>query len=113
MPITILADILAHPTAQAGGASINITNLALDIILVVASVWMIVTVRGVGGVVGRTLNLIVVGAIILGAAHLIATLDGVILATDPDPTGVIHRILVLIGFIFLVFGFRQLSALKG
>lgn len=88
-------------------------NLILDVVLVLASIWMVFTIRGLGGVVGRTLTFIVIGTVILGAAHLQATLTNdlfLINGTDYDQT--VHRVVVLVGFIFLVVGFRQLRAIK-
>jgi hypothetical protein len=89
-------------------------NLVLDFVLVAAAVWMVLVVRGIGGIVGRSLNLIVAGALVLGVAHLIATFAG------PDRLGIfdgptnnfIHRLIVLAGFVLLVFGFRQIRAIK-
>ena len=86
-------------------------NVILDIILVVASLWMLMTIRGIGGIMGKTLTFIVIGAVILGAAHLLATLTGPIV-NDGALNNVIHRVVVLIGFVFLAFGFRQLRAMK-
>jgi hypothetical protein len=91
--------------------TLKFANTALDIILVLASFWMIFSIRGVGGIVGRTLTLIVIGAVILGMAHLISTLTkGTLIPSDIDP--MVHRIIVLVGFIFLVLGFRQLKAIQ-
>jgi hypothetical protein len=87
-------------------------NIILDIVLVVASIWMILAIRGVGGVFGRTLSLIVVGAIILGIAHIAATIGANLLGIPGPQNNFIHRLLVLAGFVFLVYGFRQLSELK-
>jgi hypothetical protein len=87
-------------------------NVILDIILVIASIWMIIAVRGVGGVFGRTLSLIVVGAIILGIAHLLATFGSSLLTIPGPENNFIHRLIVLAGFVFLVIGFRQLSEIK-
>ncbi len=89
-------------------------NLVLDFVLVVASLWMVIVVRGIGGIVGRSLNLIVAGAIVLGFAHLVATFGG------PGQLGIfdgvtnnfVHRLIVLIGFVLVVFGFRQIRAIK-
>lgn len=86
-------------------------NVILDIILVVASLWMLMTIRGIGGIMGKTLTFIVIGAVILGAAHLLATLTGPVVNNGPL-NNVIHRVVVLIGFVFLAFGFRQLRAMK-
>ncbi len=89
-------------------ATQSTVNLILDFILIAASVWMIIAVRGVGGIVGRTLNLIVVGAIILGAAHLINDIDGPLVGSY---NALVHRVIVLIGFVVLIFGFRQIREL--
>jgi hypothetical protein len=87
-------------------------NTILDFVLIAAAIWMIFTVRGIGGIMGRTLNLIVVGAIILGIAHLLATLGTSVLHLDGTLNNFIHRLIVLAGFVFLVLGFRQLAELK-
>lgn len=84
-------------------------NIILDVVLVLASLWMVYTVRGIGGIVGRTLTFIVIGAVILGAAHLLATFTtGAFAPYD----GSVHRAVVLVGFFFLVVGFQQLRAMK-
>ncbi len=87
-------------------------NIILDFVLIAASIWMIFVVRGVGGLVGRTLTFVVIGTVILGAAHLIATFGTSVLKLDGGLNNFIHRLVVLGGFLFLVFGFRQISAMK-
>jgi hypothetical protein len=64
-----------------------ITNMLLDLILIGTAIWMVTSVRGVGGIVGRTLNLITAGVIVLGAAHFIATWQHRLLPIDE------HRVL--------------------
>jgi hypothetical protein len=89
--------------------SISDLNIVLDVVLIVAALWMVMTVRGIGGIVGKTLTFIVIGAVILGVAHLLATLTA-------DAFGrwnqTIHRLVVLVGFVFLVYGLRQLKTIK-
>ena len=46
----------------------------LDIILVVLAIWMIVIVRGLGGIVGRAMTYLTSGALITGFAHTLATM---------------------------------------
>jgi hypothetical protein len=87
-------------------------NTILDFVLIAASIWMIIIVRGIGGIVGRTMTLIVIGAIILGIAHLLATLGVSVLKLEGGLNNLIHRIIVLVGFVFLVLGFRQVSQMK-
>lgn len=93
----------------------DIMNIALDVILILAAIWMVLTVRGIGGAVGRTLTFIVIGTVILGVAHLQSTITGrmglfVFDGVDYDST--VHRFVVLLGFLVLVFGFRQLQSMK-
>src|ERR1041384_5838237 len=93
-------------------ATISTINVILDFVLVAASIWMVIAVRGVGGLVGRTLNLIVIGAIILGVAHLLATFGTSILHIEGTLNNLIHRVIVLVGFVFLIIGFQQIRELK-
>lgn len=87
-------------------------NLILDVVLILAAVWMIFVVRGLGGVVGRTLNLIVAGTIVLGLAHLAATVGSRVLELEGGLNSFIHRLIVLGGFVLVVVGFRQIRELK-
>jgi hypothetical protein len=87
-------------------------NLVLDIILVGASIWMVATVSGLGGIVGRTLSLITVGAVVLGLAHLLATLMHRFMPMESSLEGFIHRLVVLAGFVLLVLGFGRIRELK-
>lgn len=86
-------------------------NLILDIVLVIASLWMLISVRGLGGIVGKTLYLITIGAIILGFAHLIATAASSLLGWDAAFNNFVHRLIVLLGFILVALGFRQVREL--
>jgi hypothetical protein len=94
---------------------LSTVNLVLDIVLVAASIWMVIVVRGIGGIVGRSLTLIVGGAIVLGVAHLVATFAGpdqLRIFTDGATNQFVHRLIVLAGFVLLVFGFRQIRAMN-
>jgi hypothetical protein len=88
------------------------TNFVLDFVLVAASIWMVLTIRGLGGVVGKTLNWITLGAIITGLAHLLTTLQHRLMPWEPSLESFAHRIVVLMGFILLVVGFRQIRQLR-
>ena len=87
-------------------------NIILDLVLIAAAVWMVMSVRGVGGVVGRTLSLITIGAIILGMAHFLATWQHRLLPIESSTEAFLHRVIVLLGFVLLVFGFRQIRELR-
>jgi len=88
-------------------------NLILDMSLVAASIWMIFIVRGIGGIVGRTLNIITVGVVILGLAHITETTVAFLVPDlDFEIGEFIHRVMVFIGFFMLVLGFRQIRELN-
>jgi hypothetical protein len=94
--------------------TLSTVNLIMDFVLVAAAVWMVIVVRGIGGIVGRSLTLIVGGAIVLGIAHLVATFAGPaqLAIFDESTNSFVHRLIVLLGFVLLVFGFRQIRAIK-
>lgn len=87
-------------------------NLILDVVLVATAVWMVISVRGLGGIVGKTLTLITVGAVITGLAHLLATLQHRLIPWESGFESLVHRIIVLGGFVLLVAGFRQIRELR-
>jgi len=89
----------------------TIANYVLDVILILASIWMLVSVRGIGGIMGRTLTLIIIGAIVLGLAHIASDATGTLLKWPGPFNNFIHRLIVLLGFILLALGFRQAQQL--
>lgn len=89
--------------------AVTTINIVLDVILILASIWMVFAIRGIGGIVGQTLTYIVIGAVILGIAHLVATFTGSLFGAYG---GTVHRVVVLVGFVFLAWGFRQLAKMR-
>ncbi len=90
----------------------TIINPILDVVLILAAVWMVITVRGLGGIIGRGLSLITIGTVILGIAHLLQTLLHPIITWDAPTEAFAHRVIVLAGFVVLILGFRQIETIK-
>ncbi len=90
-------------------------NIAMDLLLVAISIWMVRIARSmeVGGAVGKTVNLVVGGAIVLGLAHLIETLLGAFANLTVGQNELIHRVIILVGFVCLAIGMRSLGASMG
>ena len=83
-------------------------NLILDFILVFAGIGMILATRDLSSSMSKSLNLIAFGALALGFAHLIETITFLALPSwDTDALEVIHRFIVLAGFVLLILGLRQ------
>ena len=89
-------------------------NTTLDVVLILAAIWMVIVVRGLGGIIGRGLNWITVGALVLGIAHLLDTVMRAVIGTGWDAAtfSFAHRIVVLAGFVVLIIGFQQIRAIK-
>jgi hypothetical protein len=93
----------------------GIVNIGFDIVLIGVAIWMIMIVRnsGLGGVMGATLTNITIGGIVLGIAHLLETLTfAMIKLEDVAVYETIHRVIVLVGFVFLILGMQGLSKLR-
>ncbi len=90
-------------------------NIIMDLILVALSIWMVFTARtmSVGGAVGKTVNLVVGGAIVLGLAHLIETLLGALSGLTTGQNELMHRSIILVGFACLALGMRSLGKSMG
>lgn len=91
---------------------IPILKVVLDVVMIGIAIWMVTYVRGIGGMVGKTLGLITWGAIVTGFAHLFGTLEAAYFPIPGGWSGVVHRLIVLAGFTLLAFGFRQIKDLK-
>lgn len=91
---------------------IHVASFGLDLILIGAGLWMAFTARRLQmrGVVGATIAQVSTGSIILGFAHLIETLMFELMDLPTEVNELIHRIIILIGFIFITNGLRQFAA---
>jgi uncharacterized membrane protein len=85
--------------------------LLLDLTMVGLSIWMaMVAKRSIGGLIGSAINWLAFGIILLGFAHIIATLMDMFVPSFVAVYGdVFHRVLVLLGFILLGYGFKQID----
>ena len=84
----------------------------LDYVLVAASLWAVYSVRGLGGLIGQAFTLIMWGMIFLGVAHLSQTLTVAFLDWDALLVSLVHRGIVLAGFVFLIAGFAKLPRIR-
>ena len=88
---------------------INI-NIILDIIITALSVWIaIVAVKGIGGLVGSAINTIAVAILILCIAFISKALLFRLTDLDSLNQELIHRLIVLVGFMFMGYGFQKIQ----
>lgn len=83
-------------------------NIVLDIILLAMSVWMTRLVAGYGGFIGKAFHTIGWGAIILGVAALLEIITFQLVGTETPLVQLCYRLLILIGFMLTILGFRML-----
>jgi hypothetical protein len=85
-------------------------NVALDIILILFSVWMVrVAVKSIGGLVGSAISTMAFGIIILGFAHILETIMFRYAPLTTDVQEFIHRIVILAAFVLLGYGFMKIQ----
>ena len=88
-------------------------NILMDIILILASIWMVkIAIRSIGGLVGSAISTMSIGIIILGFAHIIETLMFRYIPLTADIQEFIHRLIVLVAFILLGYGFTKIQEMS-
>ena len=88
--------------------------IVLDVILVIAAIAVYLARPRIGGQLSKGLQTLMTGILVLGLAHLIETLFFTLFFVDRPLNEVIHRLLVAVGFIFVIVGFvRMRKAFDG
>ena len=92
----------------------TIIAFILDIILVLAAIGAYLARPRIGGQLAKGMRSLTTGLLVLGFAHLIETLFFTVFFVDRPLNEVIHRLLVIVGFIFVILGFvRMRKAFDG
>jgi hypothetical protein len=93
--------------------ALQIISLILDLLLIAAAVIAYLARPRIGGALAKGLRILLIGIMILGLAHFIETLLFAVLQMSHDANEVIHRLLVGLGFVFVIWGFLKMrEALK-
>lgn len=79
--------------------------LILDVLLVVAAMVAYLARPRLGGQMAKGLRILLVGVMILGFAHLIESVLFLLFSTDLWTNEILHRLLVGLGFVFIIMGF--------
>jgi hypothetical protein len=87
---------------------LEIISFLLDVTLIVAAVVAYHARPRIGGQLAIGLRILLVGVMILGLAHFIETALFVVFMLDLHLNEVIHRVLVVIGFGFVILGFYRM-----
>ena len=80
----------------------------LDIFLMIAAIMAYLARPRIGGQLAKGLQILMIGILVLGFAHLIETLLFTVIYVDRPLNEVIHRLLVGLGFIFVIIGFVRM-----
>lgn len=87
--------------------SLELLNIILDVVLILAALWIIFLVRRLRGVMEGAFGTIAWGAILLGVVHLFETVIVGVFGWEEDLVELIQRLVVLAGFVFLFVGFNR------
>lgn len=92
----------------------EIIAIVLDVLLVIAAIAAYLARPRIGGQLSKGLQTLMTGILVLGLAHLVETLFFTLFFVDRPLNEVIHRLLVAVGFIFVIVGFvRMRKAFDG
>jgi hypothetical protein len=80
----------------------------LDIFLVIAAITAYLARPRIGGQLAKGLQILMIGILVLGFAHLTETLFFTLFDVGRPLNEVIHRLLVASGFIFVIVGFVRM-----
>lgn len=86
-------------------------NFSFDVVLVVVGLLMAYAATKIPsvGAIGKTVRLVVIGAIVLGFAHLAETALHHVPDLSLEVNELIHRGIILVGLAFLYFGIKGLA----
>jgi hypothetical protein len=87
--------------------------ILLDITLVIAGLAAYRASPKIGGELAKGLRLLTNGVLILGFAHLVESLLFVFFDTARPFNEVIHRLIVILGFAFVIAGFNRMRGAFG
>jgi hypothetical protein len=91
----------------------QVLSLGLDAILVILTVAMFAARPRIGGDLGSGVRLLVAGFLVLGVAFIGETALFIAFPIGIAATEVIHRLLIGMGFVLIIWGFsRMRRALK-
>lgn len=82
--------------------------ILFDVILVIAGIIAYRASPRIGGELAKGLRLLTDGVLILGFAHLIESLLFVFFDTARPFNEVMHRLIVILGFVFVIAGFNRM-----
>jgi hypothetical protein len=93
------------------GINLESISLGFDILLVIIGFVMAYAATKIpsAGAIGKTVRNVVIGAVILGFAHLIETGLTVLFKIETETNELIHRGIILLAFAFLYFGIKGLA----
>ena len=88
--------------------TLEIVSLVLDIALVIAAIAAYWARPRIGGQLAKGLRVLLIGVMILGLAHLVETGLFALFNLELQINEILHRLLVVAGFIFVIMGFRTM-----
>jgi hypothetical protein len=98
-------------TSHSNGLNLESVSLVFDVVLLVIGFVMAYAATKIPstGAIGKTVRNVVIGAVILGFAHLVETGLTALFKIDPEVNEIVHRGIILLAFAFLYFGIKGLA----
>lgn len=84
---------------------LEISSLVLDVTMVILTVAMFLARPRIGGQLGRGLRILAAGFLVLGVAFVTETLLFLISRISIEANEIVHRLLIGLGFVLIIWGF--------
>ena len=86
-------------------------TLSFDVLIALLSIWVLVKLTGYGGSIGKALNMVGYGIIVIGLSQFIETIGLYFLNSEMSTVEIVHfahRLVLLTGMFLVFFGFKKL-----
>lgn len=90
----------------------EITTAAFDIVIAATSLWVLSKLIGYGGLIGDSLAKVGYGLIFIGFSQIVETIGILFFDSNVFDVHFINRSLLIIGFGFVAWGFKNLMGKK-
>lgn len=86
----------------------EILTILSDIVIVFLSIWILLKLKGYGGLIGESLARVGYGTVIIGLSQIIETIRLDYLRIDLPTLEIVHHLIFILGLVLIAIGFKRL-----
>ncbi|MFA6006886.1 MAG: hypothetical protein WC764_04155 [Candidatus Paceibacterota bacterium] len=86
----------------------EIVTIVFTVVIALLSFWILFKLKGYGGVIGRSLNSIGYGTVVLGFSQVLESAVPDSFGIDPETIHMSHHFIFIVGLTMVAWGFKNL-----